>query len=83
MRKPLRLRKLRRSRTLNQAALARLVGYSQQTISKIETGQFVPPADVQAHLAAILGVSRADLFPAQVAAEDRAQRDQRADGIAW
>lgn len=70
MRKPLPLQKLRRARTLNQKTLARIVGVSQQTLSKFEKGILVPSADVQAHLAAILGASRAELgFP--VSAEDR------------
>jgi putative transcriptional regulator len=63
MRKPLRLRNLRRARTLNQHDLARLVGISQQSLSKIEKGILAPSVDVQARIAAILGVSRADLFP--------------------
>jgi putative transcriptional regulator len=63
MRKPNRLRSLRRSRTLNQAEFARLLDVSQQTLSKFESGRLVPSVDVQARIAAILGVSRADLFP--------------------
>lgn len=64
MRKPLPLRNLRRARTLNQDDLARLVGISQQSLSKIEKGILLPSADVQARLAAILGASRKDCgFP--------------------
>jgi transcriptional regulator with XRE-family HTH domain len=61
MRKSLPLRNLRRARTLNQQDLARLVGISQQSLSKFEKGTLVPSVDVQARLAAILGASRADL----------------------
>lgn len=57
------LRNLRRARTLNQADLARLVGISQQTLSKYESGRLEPSADVLARLAAILGVSARDLSP--------------------
>lgn len=61
------LRNLRRARTLNQADLARLAGVSQQTLSKYESGVLVPSADVQARLAAILGVVPSDVFPESVA----------------
>ena len=71
MRKPMPLRNLRRSRTINQATLASLLGISQQTLSKYEKGVLTPSVDLQARLAVILGVSRADLFPAEVAAEGR------------
>ena len=64
MRKTTALRNLRRSRTLNQDELARLVGISQQTLSKIEKGLITPSVDIQARLAAILGTSAADLFGA-------------------
>jgi len=57
------LRQLRKARTMNQTALAGLVGVSQQTIAKYERGVVVPPVAVQARLAAILGVSVADVFP--------------------
>lgn len=50
---------------MNQADLARLIGVSQQTLSKFESGRLVPSIDVQARLAAILGASREDLFPAR------------------
>lgn len=63
MRKTTPLRNLRRARTLNQAQLASLVGVSQQTLSKFESGRLRPSEDVAARLAAILGVSAADLFP--------------------
>jgi putative transcriptional regulator len=50
---------------LNQEQLAKLVGLSQQTLSKIEHGALMPSKDVQARLAAILGVAVADLFSEQ------------------
>lgn len=59
---PTPLRNLRRARTLNQQQFARLIGVSQQTLSKYETGVLVPAPDVQAKIAAILGVSRRDVF---------------------
>lgn len=67
MRKPLHssLRNFRRARTINQATLAKLAGVSQQTLSKYESGVLTPTPDVQARLAAILGVSIADVFPTQ------------------
>ena len=58
---------LRRARTLNQAEMARLIGVSQQTYSKYESGRLVPPVDVQARIAAILGTSAEDLFPSREA----------------
>ncbi len=64
MRKTSPLRNLRRSRTLNQAQLADIVGITQQSLSKIEKGMLVPSLDVQVRLATILGATRADLgFP--------------------
>lgn len=64
MKKGTPLRNLRRARTLNQDDLARVVGISQQSLSKIETGVLVPSMDVQARIAAVFGVSRHELFPA-------------------
>lgn len=59
------LRNLRRTRTMNQETFARLVGISQQSLSKIERGILIPSADVQALIAAVLGVPQADIFPAK------------------
>jgi transcriptional regulator with XRE-family HTH domain len=56
------LKNLRRSRTLNQTELARIVGISQQHLSKIERGLVVPTPDLKARLAAVLGVSVPDVF---------------------
>ncbi|WP_288343604.1 helix-turn-helix transcriptional regulator, partial [uncultured Dubosiella sp.] len=39
-----RLKEARREKKLSQAALAKLVGVSRNTISSIETGQFNPTA---------------------------------------
>lgn len=61
------LRNIRRTRTMNQADLARLVGVTQETISKAERGALQLSADVQARIAAVLGVSRNELFPEAVA----------------
>lgn len=55
------LRNLRRARTLNQADLARLVGVTQQAMSRFERGEEQLPVDVAARLAAILGVSARDI----------------------
>jgi putative transcriptional regulator len=57
------LRNLRRARTLNQEQLAAILGVSQQTLSKYEKGILVPDVHMQARIAAIFGVSRADIFP--------------------
>lgn len=57
------LRNTRVSRTLNQEQMARLVGVSQQTYSKYESGTLVPSRDMQARIAAILGVSVETLWP--------------------
>jgi transcriptional regulator with XRE-family HTH domain len=63
MRKHSPLRNIRRARTLNQEQIAGLLGGSQQTYSKYESGRLVPTTDVQERLAALLGVGRAELFP--------------------
>jgi len=61
------LENMRRSRTLNQADMARLLDVTQQTYSKYERGRLVPARDVQERIAAILGASRHDLFPEKLA----------------
>jgi transcriptional regulator with XRE-family HTH domain len=64
MRKPISpLRRMRRTRTLNQTQLAKLVGITQESLSKMERGLITPRPDVQNHLAAILGSTPAELFP--------------------
>ena len=56
------LRSARKARTLNQEQFARLLGISQETLSRVERGH--PLArDLQERAAAILGMPRADLFP--------------------
>lgn len=62
MKKTTPLRNLRRSRTLTQADMARLLEISQQHYSKYESGSVRPPTDIQARIAALLGVSRQELF---------------------
>lgn len=57
------LRNLRRARTLNQSDLARLVGVTQETISKAERGSLNLSSDIQERIAAVLGSSRHELFP--------------------
>lgn len=57
------LRNVRRARTMNQEQLAALVGVTQETISKAERGILRPSPDVQQRIAAVLGVSRHELFP--------------------
>jgi transcriptional regulator with XRE-family HTH domain len=57
------LENLRRARTITQANFARLIGVSQQNYSKYESGVITPSVDMQARIAAILGVSRAELWP--------------------
>lgn len=42
--------------------MARLLHISQQTYSKYESGRLRPTADVQARIAAVLGVARAEVF---------------------
>lgn len=69
MRKQSPLRNVRRARTLNQEQMARLLGVSQQTYSKYESGRIVPSTDVQERLAALLGVARVELFPDTPVAE--------------
>lgn len=69
MRKTTPLQTLRRARTISQASLARLIGVSQQTLSKFESGQLVPRWDVQLRIAVILGAPREELFPVQESAE--------------
>lgn len=70
MRKPRKtpLRRLRESRTFNQKQFAKLLGKSQQTVSKYERGDLTPPRDVQDHIATIFGVPRHDVFPDAVSA---------------
>lgn len=56
---------IRKARTLSQQDMARLLGVSQQTLSKFETGRLAPDAAVRVRMAAILGVSENELFEAK------------------
>jgi len=73
MRKSSPLRNLRRSRTLSQQELARLLRISQQTLSKYETGALLPPTDMRVRIAAILGVAVADVFRDETLAANRGE----------
>lgn len=57
------LRNIRRVRTMNQEQLAKLAGVTQETISKAERGVIQLRPDLQVRIAAILGVTRQELFP--------------------
>ena len=52
----------RLKKTLSQAALAKLVGVSRNTISSIETGQFSPTAKLALLLCIALDKKFEDLF---------------------
>jgi transcriptional regulator with XRE-family HTH domain len=77
MRKATPLRNLRRARTLNQANMAGLIGVTQQTWSKYESGVVIPPKDVQVRIAAILGAGVDECFPPQVIAVGEGGRHGR------
>ena len=57
------MRRLRKTRTLSQADMARVLDISQQTYSKYESGLLQPPPEMQAHIAAVLGTSIDALWP--------------------
>ena len=57
-----RVRVARAERDLSQTDLADRVGVSRQTISSIETGQYVPSALLALRLARALAMPVADLF---------------------
>jgi putative transcriptional regulator len=57
-----RLRVARAERGLSQEELARLAGVTRQTISSIETGQYVPSALLAFVLARRLGMAVDQLF---------------------
>jgi DNA-binding XRE family transcriptional regulator len=57
-----RLRVIRAERDLSQTELADQVGVSRQTISSIETGQYVPSALLALRIARALAIPVADLF---------------------
>lgn len=57
------LRNHRKARTMDQETLARLAGITQESLSKAERRILRLSPDVQARIATLLGVSRAELFP--------------------
>ncbi|MFT8458249.1 MAG: helix-turn-helix transcriptional regulator [Liquorilactobacillus ghanensis] len=57
-----RLKIARAEKNLNQSQLAKLVGVSRQTISNIETGEFVPSAKLALLLCIALDESFESLF---------------------
>jgi DNA-binding XRE family transcriptional regulator len=57
-----RLRVVRAERDLSQTELASQVGVSRQTISSIETGQYVPSALLALRIARALAIPIAELF---------------------
>jgi putative transcriptional regulator len=57
-----RLRVARAERDISQEELARLAGVSRQTVSSIETGQWVPSTLLAFRMAQVLGVRVDELF---------------------
>ncbi len=57
-----RLKEARTEAKLSQAALARMVGFSRNTISSIETGQFNPTAKLALILCIALDKKFEELF---------------------
>ena len=57
-----RLKEARMEKKLSQAQLAELVGVSRNTISSIETGQFIPTAKLALVLCIALDKKFEDLF---------------------
>ncbi len=57
-----RLKVARAERGLSQEELAALAGVTRQTISSIETGQYVPSTLLALRLAGVFGKSVEDLF---------------------
>lgn len=53
---------IRKERNISQAELAKMVGVSRNTISSIETGQFVPTAKLALLLAIALDLKFEDIF---------------------
>jgi putative transcriptional regulator len=56
------LAQIRKDKKLSQADLAKMVGVSRNTISSIETGQFVPTAKLALLLALALDLKFEDIF---------------------
>jgi putative transcriptional regulator len=56
------LSKIRKEKGLSQSKLAKMVGVSRNTISSIETGQFVPTAKLALLIAIALDLKFEDIF---------------------
>lgn len=54
---PNRIKELRKKHNMLQDTLARLVGTTQQTISKIENGKVIPSIDIIINIANVFNVS--------------------------
>lgn len=57
------LEHIRRTRTLNQAQVADVLGISQQHYSKVERGLLPATPAIRARLCALLGKQEDELFP--------------------
>lgn len=57
-----KIKAIRAERRLNQAQLAEIAGVSRNTISSIETGQFVPTAKLACILCSVLDKKFEELF---------------------
>ena len=60
---PTALRTIRRSRTLTQGQFAQLLEVSHQTYARYESGETMPPHELQARISAILGTPVHILWP--------------------
>jgi len=56
------VRRMRAARDLSQAALAKAMGVSRQTINAIETGRYLPSLPLAIGLARYFGTTVEDLF---------------------
>jgi transcriptional regulator with XRE-family HTH domain len=68
------LRAVRRSRTLKQADMARLLGVSQAVYSYYESGFRTPPYEAKVRIAAILGATIETLWPSEASSETTVKR---------
>lgn len=84
---PQRIKELRKNRRLSQLALGEVVGVTQQSIARWESGQVTPGADILYELSKYFGVSSDYLlgftnnpapFP-EITAEEMADLEARAD----